>query len=82
MVVPLNPGAAPEDWTYILEHSEASGVAVAAELRARLPAAVRPGFLLEVEEVLTLPGEAPGAAGSLAEAMAVVLYTSGTTGAP
>src|SRR5262249_29904227 len=58
VVVPLNPGAAPEDWAYILEHSGAVGVAVSAELRDRLPPAAGGRFLLPTEEVLDLGGAA------------------------
>jgi long-chain acyl-CoA synthetase len=85
VVVPLNPGSAVEDWAYILEHSGASGLCATRELAERVPADKRPGFLLHVEEAFALKVEAVRPAersAKLEESMAVVLYTSGTTGNP
>jgi long-chain acyl-CoA synthetase len=87
-VVPLNPTTQPADWDYILAHSEARLIFGGRELLARL--VQRPETVCAFEdepEALPAPAEAapPDAgsrAGSLAETMAIVLYTSGTTGNP
>jgi acyl-CoA synthetase (AMP-forming)/AMP-acid ligase II len=82
VVVPLNPSSAPEDWTYILSHSGARGLCVTRELLERVAQAARPGFTLHLEEAFGLSAPAPPPPDGLAEQMAVVLYTSGTTGNP
>ena len=82
VVVPLNPGSAPADWTYILEHSGARGLCATRELAELVPEAARPSFTLSIEDAFSLDGPAPVAPGGLDEQMAVVLYTSGTTGNP
>jgi len=82
VVVPLNPGSAVEDWTYVLGHSGARGLCVTRELDARVPQAARPAFTLHLEDAFAIAGRAPPARGGLDEQMAVVLYTSGTTGNP
>jgi acyl-CoA synthetase (AMP-forming)/AMP-acid ligase II len=90
VVVPLNPGSAPSDWEYILRHSGASGVCATRDLAERVPEGARPRFMLHVEDALARlhpPGRPPRSAGrveheSLEEDLAVVLYTSGTTGDP
>jgi long-chain acyl-CoA synthetase len=82
VVVPLNPGSAPEDWSYILGHSGAQGLCATAELLERVAPAARPAFTLPVEETLALAGRPPEAPEALAEQMGAVLYTSGTTGNP
>lgn len=84
VVVPLNPGSAPEDWTYVLEHSGASGLCATRELAARVPAQAGVRFTLPIEDafVLTSSGVLPALPGDLGEHLAVVLYTSGTTGSP
>jgi long-chain acyl-CoA synthetase len=82
VVVPLNPGAAVEDWAYAIGHSGARGLYATRELAARLPDAARPSFTLDVEEALPTGPRAPPPPGGLGEQIAVVLYTSGTTGNP
>jgi long-chain acyl-CoA synthetase len=98
VVVPLNPGAAPADWTYILEHSGAKGLCGTRELLERVPEGGRARFALDVEErpgpslepprdaltpALSPFGERVASpAGGLEDHLAVVLYTSGTTGDP
>lgn len=82
VVVPLNPSAAAEDWVYILGHSGARGLCATRELLARVPESAKTDFVLQLEEAFALVGEAPVAPSGLAEQMAVVLYTSGTTGNP
>ncbi len=78
VVVPLNPIGAPEDWAYVLRHSGARGVVGTRELLDRMDV---PGQHWVVEDLGALDGEAPRAA-ALADSLAVVLYTSGTTGHP
>ncbi|HUJ25973.1 MAG TPA: class I adenylate-forming enzyme family protein, partial [Myxococcales bacterium] len=83
MVVPLNPGSSPEEWTYILRHSGAKGICATADLAGRVPAEARPSFTLGIEDVFALAGGSPPAPeGSAADLPAAVLYTSGTTGNP
>ncbi len=85
-VVPLNPTTQPSDWDYILAHSAARLIFGTADLLARL--IHRPAAVCDFEdEPAASPGEAPSGApvsapGSLARTMAIVLYTSGTTGNP
>jgi long-chain acyl-CoA synthetase len=81
VVVPLNPGAAVDDWAYILRHSGARGLCATGDLLGRVPASSLPASTLRVEEAFA-GGAAPPPASELAESMAVVLYTSGTTGNP
>jgi long-chain acyl-CoA synthetase len=82
VVVPLNPGAAPEDWAYALCHSEACGLLATRDLAARVGGAARPQFTLNVEDAFAAGAPAPPAERGLNEQVAVVLYTSGTTGIP
>jgi acyl-CoA synthetase (AMP-forming)/AMP-acid ligase II len=85
-VVPLNPTTQPSDWDYILEHSAARLIFGTGELLARLLR--RPKTTCAFEDEPESAPETSGpplpspAAGSLAETMAIVLYTSGTTGNP
>jgi long-chain acyl-CoA synthetase len=84
IVVPLNPGSAVEDWSYILSHSGARGLCATRDLYGRTPLASRPEFSVHVEDVLAVSSEgrtAPAPIG-LEEQIGVVLYTSGTTGNP
>jgi len=90
-VVPLNPTTPPTDWDYILAHSEARLVFGARDLLDRL--ITRPDVVCAFEDEM-VPGAgdasvavapavaAPVAVKSLARQMAIVLYTSGTTGNP
>ena len=89
-VVPLNPTTQPSDWDYILEHSAAHLIFGTRDLLARL---IRPPSAVchfEDEPEPTPASQAAHrpatatetAAGPLARAMAIVLYTSGTTGNP
>jgi acyl-CoA synthetase (AMP-forming)/AMP-acid ligase II len=88
VVVPLNPGSAPSDWEYILRHSGASGVCATRDLAERVPEGARPRFMLHVEDALARGGVSRQAAKRprdlehLEDHLAVVLYTSGTTGDP
>jgi long-chain acyl-CoA synthetase len=82
VVVPLNPAASAEDWAYILSHSGTRGLCATAELLARVDRASLPAFTLLVEDAFTGGTAAPAAPGDLADALAVILYTSGTTGNP
>jgi long-chain acyl-CoA synthetase len=86
-VVPLNPTTSPEDWDYILAHSEARLIFGARDLLARLVR--RPDVVCAFEdetpppdEAAAAPAETPPEPVPLAKQMAIVLYTSGTTGNP
>jgi long-chain acyl-CoA synthetase len=84
VIVPLNPGSAIEDWTYIMGHSGARGLSATHELAARVPEPSRPAFTVFVDDPLPTEGAPPVSArpGELGEQMAAILYTSGTTGNP
>ena len=58
MVVPLNPGSAVDDWTYVLRHSGARGLFATKELAARVDPAARPSFTVHVEDLFHLGGTA------------------------
>jgi long-chain acyl-CoA synthetase len=82
-VVPLNPTTSPEDWDYILAHAEARLIFGARDLLARLVR--RPDAVCAFEDEAPPTGgvaEAPAEPATLAKQMAIVLYTSGTTGNP
>ena len=78
VVVPLNATAPPEDWAYVLRHSGARGVVGTRELLDRV---ATPRRRWVIDDLGALEGEAPPPV-DLAESLAVVLYTSGTTGNP
>ncbi len=76
-VVPLNPTSPPEDWSYIIGHSKAKTTFATRDLLAKV-ANAHP-----IEDVFELRADAaPSLDSSPAGSMAVVLYTSGTTGRP
>jgi long-chain acyl-CoA synthetase len=86
VVVPLNPSAQPDDWAYIMRHARVRGLLASSDLCALGSVACADGaFVASIQETWRearkgpLPAEAPG---SLADALAIVLYTSGTTGNP
>jgi long-chain acyl-CoA synthetase len=83
-IVPLNPGTPPEDWAYILGHCGARGLIASTDLLGP-GKAVRPelGFAVSIDEVWSsaVAGPVPEAE-DLAGELAIVLYTSGTTGNP
>jgi long-chain acyl-CoA synthetase len=80
-LVPLNPGSPPDDWSYAIDHAGARLLITDGELTPRLPMLSIPSC--RVEEVAT-----PGTAGArpdipvTGDDLAVILYTSGTTGQP
>jgi long-chain acyl-CoA synthetase len=79
-VVPLNPTSPSEDWTYILAHSRAKGCFATRDL---LPKVELAGFARPIDELFEAASEsAPAPESPVAADMAVVLYTSGTTGRP
>jgi long-chain acyl-CoA synthetase len=82
VVVPLNPGSAALDWTYILGHSGARGLCATRALGALLPETARPSFTLDIDDAFAVSGPVPAAPSGLHEQIAIVLYTSGTTGSP
>lgn len=81
VVVPLNPGAAVDDWLYILRHCGARALCATRDLEAKVPEGSR-APCIPVEDVFALGDATPPAVGDLHDAPAVILYTSGTTGRP
>ncbi len=88
-IVPLNPAAPPEDWAYILRHCGARGLVASSDLLAAgeaahdgLAFAVSLDDLWNSAEAPTAAGAVPYASSSLHDELAIVLYTSGTTGSP
>src|SRR5262249_51784121 len=72
----------PGDWRYILTHSGARGLCATPDLLEKVEGRARPEFVLPLEGVGALAGRAPEPPADLADQMAAVLYTSGTTGNP
>jgi long-chain acyl-CoA synthetase len=85
IIVPLNPGTPPEEWTYILGHCGAKGLIASTDLLATGKGA-KPdiGFAVSIDDVWSAakPGAIPESPDTLADDLAIVLYTSGTTGNP
>ena len=90
VVVPLNPTATPEDWKYIARHSEAKGLIATRELQDRF-GQNDPDFefTLDIDELSGFSGKIPDSIPKLkavaeihSDELAIVLYTSGTTGNP
>jgi acyl-CoA synthetase (AMP-forming)/AMP-acid ligase II len=90
-VNPINLLAQPEQMRYVLEHSDCRLVVVAPEWEARVRAMLAGiertvALVVADPDAAALPGEAGGdaddAAPSDAAATALLMYTSGTTGAP
>jgi long-chain acyl-CoA synthetase len=85
IIVPLNPGTPPDEWTYVLGHCGARGLVASRDLLGPGKAA-RPdlGFAVSIDDVWSSAktGAIPESSGSLADELAIVLYTSGTTGNP
>src|SRR3954452_9272810 len=79
-VVPLNPTTPPGDWDYILAHSDARLVFGARELLDRLQRRPPAVCAFEDEPAPGAGGAAVAPPGSLSRQLAIVLYTSGTTG--
>src|SRR5260370_16458353 len=78
VVVPLNPGSAVEDWTYVLGHSGARGLCVTREIDVRVLQAARPAFTLHLEDAFALPGRPPPPPGRLETQLAFALHPSPT----
>ena len=94
-VNPVNLLAQPEQMHYVLAHADCALVVVAPEweerVRGLLQGLDRPVAVLVADpDALTLPGEAdvaaaaglPDAPGPAPDALALLMYTSGTTGQP
>jgi long-chain acyl-CoA synthetase len=85
-IVPLNPAAPPEDWAYILRHVGARGLVASSDLVAAGEAASESlSFAVSIDDLWNsaVAGTAvPASKESLHDELAIVLYTSGTTGSP
>jgi acyl-CoA synthetase (AMP-forming)/AMP-acid ligase II len=79
VVVPLNPAGPSDDWTYITAHAKAR---VCFATAASIPKLAIDGFVKPIDELARCSGRAPAPDPDLGHAMAVILYTSGTTGRP
>jgi long-chain acyl-CoA synthetase len=84
VIVPLNPGTPPEEWAYILGHCGAKGLIASNDLLAPGKSA-RPeiSFAVSIDDVWAsaTKGDVPEV-GQMQDELAIVLYTSGTTGNP
>ncbi|HEX3343956.1 MAG TPA: class I adenylate-forming enzyme family protein [Polyangiaceae bacterium] len=84
-IVPLNPGTPAEDWAYILGHCGARGLIASSDLlEPGRSAGPRLGFAVTIEALWrdAVAGPVPEANARLTDELAIVLYTSGTTGNP
>ena len=83
VVVPLNPNAPAEDWNYIAKHSGARGLILSPGLQIKDHSF---DFKLNIENLFQLEKKLPEAGLTfsqiLTHELAIVLYTSGTTGNP
>jgi long-chain acyl-CoA synthetase len=81
VIVPLNPTAPSDDWTYIAGHARVRGCFASHELLAKVTIS-GDSFVRPLDELAHVRGHAPAPGPDVGSAMAVILYTSGTTGRP
>ncbi len=80
--VPLNPDLITDEYTYLLNHVEASLVIVSEDLKEKISKIISPSKILVVDdELYTLRAQSLSNLAQ-AEDTGLILYTSGTTGFP
>lgn len=85
-VVPLNPTSPQSEWAYVLGHAAPRGVLVSRDFEAKLPPLAEGTFVRPIDEIANAEDAAGDVAFDTSVDMsgerAIILYTSGTTGAP
>jgi acyl-CoA synthetase (AMP-forming)/AMP-acid ligase II len=83
VVVPLNPNTGAEDWHFIAEHSGARGLFASKDFVGRFASPKNPlDFILSFEDFSKFSAEPVVSSKTASSSLAIVLYTSGTTGNP
>jgi long-chain acyl-CoA synthetase len=83
VIVPLNPNTGAEDWRFIAEHSEARGLFASKEFVDRFASPKNPlEFTLCFDDFSKFCAEPVVSSKVASSSLAIVLYTSGTTGNP
>jgi long-chain acyl-CoA synthetase len=81
VVVPLNPTAPSDDWSYIAKHARVRACFASPELLPKVSIGPE-AWVRSIDELVHCSGRPPEPCPNLESAMAVIRYTSGTTGRP